>query len=195
MEIIDVKSYDEFKANLDAFKRAFLLIYKSGTERSDCAYNQIKMAAEGVSDIRILAADVNSIKDIHTKYEITTAPTLLQFIDGKFVNTIKGCNSMDHYKGIFEDAVYQSSMKEDGVKQKSVTVYSTPTCSWCTTLKTYLKKNRIQFTDIDISRDQNAAQELVRRSGQQGVPQTEIDGQIVAGFDKTKLNQLLEIKG
>jgi glutaredoxin len=56
-----------------------------------------------------------------------------------------------------------------------------------------LRQNRISFTDIDISHDEKAAQNLVRRSGQQGVPQTEINGQIVVGFDQPKLKKLLEI--
>jgi glutaredoxin len=58
-----------------------------------------------------------------------------------------------------------------------------------------LRKNRVPFTDVDVSRDPNAAEELVRRTGQQGVPQTDIDGEIVVGFDKKRINELLEIQG
>jgi glutaredoxin-like YruB-family protein len=72
-------------------------------------------------------------------------------------------------------------------------VYSTPTCSWCNTLKTWLRKNNIPFTDVDVSRDQRAAEELTRRTGQQGVPQTEINGQIVVGFNQPRLKELLEL--
>jgi len=79
--------------------------------------------------------------------------------------------------------------------QKNVTVYSTPTCTWCNTLKGYLRKNHIRFRDVDVSRDQRMAEELVRKSGQQGVPQTEIDGQIIVGFDKQRINTLLGING
>jgi glutaredoxin-like YruB-family protein len=73
-------------------------------------------------------------------------------------------------------------------------VYSSPLCSWCNTLKSYLRKNRIRFTDIDISRDKRAADELVKRSGQMSTPQTDINGEIIVGFDKNKINKLLEIK-
>ena len=50
------------------------------------------------------------------------------------------------------------------------------------------------FREVDISRDERAAQELVRRSGQMGVPQTDIDGRIVVGFDKARLDELLGIE-
>jgi glutaredoxin-like YruB-family protein len=75
-----------------------------------------------------------------------------------------------------------------------VTVYSTPSCSWCTTLKSYFKQNNIRFKDIDVSKDTRAAEEMVRKSGQQGVPQTDINGTMIVGFDKNRINQLLDIK-
>jgi glutaredoxin len=62
-------------------------------------------------------------------------------------------------------------------------------------LKTYLRKHRIRFTDIDVSADPQAAEDLVRRTGQQGVPQTDIDGEIIVGFDKARINTLLGIQG
>ena len=83
----------------------------------------------------------------------------------------------------------------EGEPQKSVTVYSTPTCSWCNTLKSHLRKHRVYFTDVDVSADPSLAEELVRKSGQQGVPQTEIDGEIIVGFDKKRINSLLGIQG
>ena len=79
-------------------------------------------------------------------------------------------------------------------KSKRVIVYSTPTCPHCTTIKNYLKDNRITFRDIDVSRDQNMAQQMVKKSGQQGVPQVEINGRIVVGFNKPKIDELLEIR-
>ncbi|HIE15791.1 MAG TPA: NrdH-redoxin, partial [Bacteroidales bacterium] len=83
---------------------------------------------------------------------------------------------------------------KDDKPQKRVTVYSTPSCSWCNTLKTHLRKHRIRFTDIDVSQDQAAAEAMVRRSGQQGVPQTDIEGEIIIGFDKNRINTLLGIQ-
>lgn len=75
-----------------------------------------------------------------------------------------------------------------------VKVYSTPVCPYCVTLKGYLKSHNIQFEDIDVSKDQQAAQDMIAKSGQMGVPVVDIDGQIVVGFDKEKINQLLKIE-
>ncbi|MBI2474023.1 glutaredoxin family protein [Candidatus Uhrbacteria bacterium] len=76
----------------------------------------------------------------------------------------------------------------------SITVYSTPTCPFCIQLKRYLDEQKVAYTNVDVSSSQEKAQEMIQKSGQMGVPVTEIDGQIVIGFDKKKLNELLGIK-
>lgn len=74
-----------------------------------------------------------------------------------------------------------------------VKVYSTPTCPYCVTLKEFLKEHDIEFEDIDVSQDEEARDDIVEKSGQMGVPVVEIDGEIVVGFDKEKIKQLLKI--
>jgi len=78
--------------------------------------------------------------------------------------------------------------------QPKIRVFSTPSCPYCFTLKEFLKQNNIEFEDIDVSKDENAAKEMVEKSGQMGVPVIEIDSQIVIGFDKEKIAKLLNIK-
>lgn len=75
-----------------------------------------------------------------------------------------------------------------------VKVYSGPACPYCFTLKEFLKEHGIEFEDIDVSQNQQALDEMVKKSGQMGVPVVEIDDQIVVGFDKEKISQLLNIK-
>ncbi len=58
-------------------------------------------------------------------------------------------------------------------------------------MKEYLSRQSIPFRDLDVTRDALAAQEMVRVSGQQGVPVIVIDGQVVVGFDRPRLDQLL----
>ncbi|TSC75567.1 MAG: glutaredoxin-like protein [Parcubacteria group bacterium Gr01-1014_30] len=76
---------------------------------------------------------------------------------------------------------------------KIVRIYSTPTCVYCNALKKFLGEHQVAFEDIDVSRDQKAAQEMVQKSGQLGVPVVDIAGEIVVGFDKNKIAQLLKI--
>lgn len=73
----------------------------------------------------------------------------------------------------------------------TVTVYTSPTCSYCRMLKEFLARRGIVFEEHDVTRDASAAQEAVRISGQNGVPVTVIDGQTVVGFDQARLEQLL----
>ena len=64
---------------------------------------------------------------------------------------------------------------------------------YCKTLKAYLKKNNIQFDEIDVSKDEQQLQKMIKDSGQMGVPVIDIDGQIVVSFDKEKIDNLLKI--
>jgi len=73
-----------------------------------------------------------------------------------------------------------------------ITVYSTPMCPWCNVLKDFLKEKNIEFEEIDVSKDQIKAQEMIEKSGQMGVPQIEINGKIIVGFDKAAIEKELE---
>ncbi len=72
-----------------------------------------------------------------------------------------------------------------------VMVYSTSTCPWCTRVRDYLNSKNIAFEHIDVSSDREKAEEMVRKSGQQGVPVLDIDGEIIVGFDQAKIDKLL----
>jgi glutaredoxin-like YruB-family protein len=75
---------------------------------------------------------------------------------------------------------------------KNVVVFSTPTCGWCRKLKDYLKENNVRFKEIDVSKDTIAARDMMKKSGQQGVPQMWINNVPVVGFDKEKIKKLLQ---
>ncbi len=75
--------------------------------------------------------------------------------------------------------------------QPRVIVFSTPTCSFCNMTKKYFREKGIKFRDVDVSRDMTAARDMVRRSGQQGVPVIDIGGKIVVGFDRPKIDKYL----
>lgn len=76
---------------------------------------------------------------------------------------------------------------------KNVIVYSTPSCPWCTKEKEWLKQNGIEFQDVDVSEDYEAATEMITKTGQRGVPVTDVDGTIIVGFDKEALKKALHI--
>lgn len=72
-----------------------------------------------------------------------------------------------------------------------VVVYSTPTCPWCNVAKQFLKEHNIEFTDYDVSKDSEKAQEMIMKSNQRGVPVIEINGKIIVGFDKEAIKRAL----
>lgn len=80
-------------------------------------------------------------------------------------------------------------------RRHRVLVFTTPTCPWCTRVKAYLAQQRVPFREVDVSRDVSAARDLVRRTGQMGVPVVEIDGRPVVGFDKPQIDRLLGLSG
>ena len=76
-----------------------------------------------------------------------------------------------------------------------VKVYSTPTCPACKQTKEFLHEKKIEFQEINVAEDQNALQEMIQKSGQMAVPVTDIDGEIITGFDEPKLQKALKISG
>jgi len=73
----------------------------------------------------------------------------------------------------------------------SVTVYSTPTCPWCTRVKEYLNYKEIRFKEVNVAQDRDGAMEMIKKSGQRGVPVVDIDGNIVVGFNQAEIDRLL----
>jgi len=75
-----------------------------------------------------------------------------------------------------------------------VKLFVTPACPYCFTLKEFLKEKGIEFEEIDVSKDEKAREEMIKKSGKLEAPVIDIDGQIVVGFDKEKIVKLLNIK-
>ena len=75
---------------------------------------------------------------------------------------------------------------------RRVTIYSTPTCPYCRQAKDYLTQKGISFDEFNVATDMEARNAMVQKSGQLGVPVIEIDGQVVVGFNRGKLDELLK---
>lgn len=75
-----------------------------------------------------------------------------------------------------------------------VTIYTTPTCSYCNMAKNYLKKRKVKFKEIDVSKDEKARNEMIKKSGRMGVPQIIIDDKVIVGFDSEVIAAALKKK-
>lgn len=75
-----------------------------------------------------------------------------------------------------------------------VVIYTTPPCVYCKMAKTYFNEHNVQYEEKNVMTDIPAQEEMIKKSGQLGVPVIDIDGKIVIGFDKTKIASLLNLK-
>ena len=189
----EINSLQSLQKALDTHGELWLLLYKKGSTQSDCAFENYEEVIEESNESLFFAADVNSVKDIHAAFGITSVPTFIKFENGALKRLIKGCLQTGQLKAAINGSTFVSNSEKGNKAQKNVVVYTTPTCSWCTAVKRHFDAYGISYREINVAADTKAAENMVKRSGQQGVPQTEINGQIVVGFDKTKINSLLGI--
>lgn len=75
----------------------------------------------------------------------------------------------------------------------NVTIYTTPTCVYCKMTKEFFKEHKVQYTEKDVANDAAAREEMLQKSGKMAVPVIDIDGEIVVGFDKERLSELLKL--
>ena len=73
----------------------------------------------------------------------------------------------------------------------AVALYSTPTCAYCRKAKEYLRQREINFTEYNVASDQSKADEMVRKSGQMGVPVIDVNGRIIVGFNQPEIERAL----
>ena len=78
--------------------------------------------------------------------------------------------------------------------EKVVKVYSTPTCPWCVIAKNFMREHNIKFKEFDVSSDEKAREDMLKKSGQMGVPVLDINGEIISGFDAEKIKNALKIR-
>ncbi len=72
-----------------------------------------------------------------------------------------------------------------------ITLYSTPTCPWCHKAKDYLDSKNVEYEDVDVSQNTEGAHEMVKKSGQMGVPVLDINGKILVGFNPMEIDEAL----
>lgn len=81
------------------------------------------------------------------------------------------------------------------MENKTVTIYSTPTCHFCHAAKEFFTANNVTYTDINVATDLDSRKLMIEKSGQMGVPVITIDNDVVVGFDQKKLRALLGVTG
>ena len=78
-------------------------------------------------------------------------------------------------------------------KSLGVKVYTTITCPWCVKTKEFLKENKVKYTEVNVGTDEKARNDMFEKSGQFGVPVTEVNGTIIVGYDKEAMKKALHL--
>lgn len=74
-----------------------------------------------------------------------------------------------------------------------ITIYTTPTCTFCRQAKNFFREHNVAYEEKDVTTNHDFVEEMVNKSGQMGVPVIDIDGEIVIGFDKQRIAQLVGV--
>jgi glutaredoxin-like YruB-family protein len=111
---------------------------------------------------------------------------------GRVTRRVVGPSTAEGYsKHLLEAPRAPVESAKDAKARHRVTVFTTPSCSWCTRVKKYLDGHGVSYSETDVAKNERARDQMIARSGQMGVPQLDIDGRMVVGFDKPRIDQLL----
>lgn len=144
-------------------------------------------------DVPVYVVDVGEVRGLHKEFGVKKVPTVLALEKGKVTRFFEGAQSARFYAVHLSGAAASRSRGMGQAAVRRVTVYSGPRCPACGQLKAYLRRHGVAFREVDISRDPRAADRIARRSGMMAVPQTDVNGRLVVGFDRAKLDRLLGI--
>ena len=77
--------------------------------------------------------------------------------------------------------------------KKKVTIYTTKTCPWCAKTKEFFKKHKVKYTEKDVGKSKKNAEQMIKKSGQSGTPVIDIGGEIIVGYNESKIKRELGI--
>jgi thioredoxin len=183
---------NEFKHEVREFKGVALIDFY-GEECDPCKVLSPLLdemsKANADPNVKFLKMNVETERAIAEMLGIVSIPTVVVFKDGRLVTQKIGVSpKVDYLKAIERAKTF------DANANRKVIVFSTPTCPFCHQAKAYLKEKGVAFEDVDVSKDQQKAQQMVERSGQTGVPQLWIDDLVVVGFNRPQINMMLGIR-
>jgi len=187
----ELESLEEYRNLIELNEHYTVLAFLSENSARSVQAEHILRQLSEESSTPIWGVNVKQTPDIHPVLSVTQVPTVVTIRNGRIVKKLVGLQNRSTYQKLLGDG---PRTKSDGTRAQplKITVYTTRTCPHCTTVKKHLKKKGVPFREVDVSSNVNAASELRRRSGQTGVPQTDINGTFVLGADISKINRLIE---
>jgi len=150
---------------------------------------------ENHKDQPAVLVDVGRVKGAHKDLGVSTVPTVLLVKGHKVLQKVVGAQTDEYYERalLAPSPVHRhpAGDQEESRPKHRVVLYVGASCPWCSRARSYLRRQGIQFREVDVSRNASESARLSSRSGNQGVPQLDIDGHWIIGFDRPKINTLL----
>jgi glutaredoxin-like YruB-family protein len=188
--IKNIKDLDKLTQDHQSF---FAVAFISdASEKSGKAASLLKKISAEKKDTPLAVVNVSKTRSIHGKFGVTSVPTVITLKKGKLIKKLEGLQSEETYRVLLANAPRKMA---DGTEAPPlrVTVYTTQVCPHCTTVKNHLRRKGVPYREVDVSKSAEAAKELQNRTGQTGVPQTDINGTFVLGADLPKIDKLIGI--
>jgi len=187
-----IKDHDHL-AELQQKHKEFLVVlfYGAFSSASERALAELEQFSKEDGEAPMYGIDVEKVKGVHKQFGVERVPTVVALRRGKVTHRLEGVESAGFYARVLAGASPSQHKTGKGTAPRRVIVYSGPGCPACGSAKAYLRRQGISFREVDIARDQHAAQSLVRRSGQMAVPQIDIDGHLIVGFDREKIDRII----
>jgi len=187
-----VKSTSHFQEIRQKHKDFFaVMFYGSFSPNAQRGLKEIEVFSRENEKVPVYVVDVEKIKGLHKDFGIKKVPTVAVIKNGRVSFKIEGVENAKFYERVILGAKTPSFKKDGRPVSHRVIVYTGQGCPACSMVKSYLRRRGVNFKEIDVSRDQSAAQALISRSGQMAVPQIDIDGNLIVGFDQAKIDSLL----
>lgn len=133
---------------------------------------------------------------------LSSAATLYRWVDEQGVVHVSG-NPPEGKMAVAQAVVGEAEDKGPGagpagekkefrIRPAEVTIYTTPTCPWCHKAKAWFRDKKIRYKEVDVTTDKSGLEEMVRISGQTGVPVIVAGGEVIVGFNQNRLNEIFK---
>jgi thioredoxin len=162
------------------------------------------------SKVEFASINIDNNQSIASEFMINSIPTIMLFsnelksvwkqigysgksdIKNALLSAVTSANENKNSSDNISLNQNKKSTDKDSLNKK-IYVYSTPNCPYCQMAKDFLLENKIDFEDVDVSKNRQGALDMIQKSGQTGVPVIDIDGNIVIGYDLPRIRKYLGI--
>ncbi len=195
MTTVKIENPEMLKQGLEKLEgAAFIGFFGDFSDASQKALPEFEAFCKSHEDDgECFVVDVGKVKGVHKNYGVSAVPTVIALKEDKVLQKVTGLQTKDAYERALLSTGAVVARRSGGTERKfpRVVVYVSNSCPWCTKVKLYLRKRGVPYSEVNVSRNPDEAVALQRRTGQTGVPQVNIGGSWVVGFDQPKIDRLL----